>query len=118
MKNLEDIKKDTRLKIDLIGFDGGCGTIQCFKNYAMVIFSNGAGWDHVSMSFKHRVPTWEEMCILKSVFFEDDECVVQYHPPKIEYVNNHQFCLHLWKPINIELPKPPSILVGSKELNL
>lgn len=36
----------------------------------------------------------------------------QYHPPKSAYVNNHPNCLHLWRPIGIEMPRPPSIMVG------
>ena len=54
------------------------------------------------------------MCEIKSMFFEDDEVVMQLHPKKTEYVNNHNYCLHLWKPIGKEIPTPPSILVGIK----
>jgi hypothetical protein len=75
-------------------------------------------WEHVSArvaSYKgDRIPTWEEMCWVKSLFWDDDECVVQFHPPKSDYVNNHPCVLHLWKPINMELPRPPSIAVGIK----
>ena len=59
--------------------------------------------------------------LLKDIFFEDTECVVQYHPPKSEYVNNIPFCLHLWKPIEEYagvMPMPPSILVGIKGIEL
>ena len=44
--------------------------------------------------------------------FGEEEAVVQIHPPKSEYVNNHQFVLHLWKPTKDALPLPPSIAVG------
>ena len=67
------------------------------------------------------MPELEEMCFLKDMFFNDDECVVQYHPPKSDYVNNLKYCLHLWKPIEEYagvLPMPPSILVGIKGLKL
>lgn len=57
------------------------------------------GWEHVSVSPCNRKratpPTWAEMCEIKHMFFEDEEAVVQYHPPKSEYVNNHPYCLHL-----------------------
>lgn len=72
------------------------------------------GWEHVSVSLGHRTPLWEEMCIVKDLFWNEDECVVQYHPPKAEYVNHHPHCLHLWKPINTQIPTPPSLLVGPK----
>jgi hypothetical protein len=80
--------------------------------------SDGEGWEHVSVTIgplnKHptRCPTWDEMCWVKAQFWREDECVVEYHPPKSEYVSCHPYCLHLWKPIGIELPLPDSILVG------
>lgn len=69
-------------------------------------------WEHVSVSLEDRCPTWEEMCWVKSLFWEPEECVVQYHPPESEYVNRHQFCLHLWRPLGAEVPRPPRIAVG------
>ncbi len=83
--------------------------------------SDGLGWEHVSVSVispsKHvarRCPTWEEMCQIKDTFWDEEECVVQYHPPRSDYVNCHPFVLHLFKPINTEIVRPPSILVGPK----
>jgi hypothetical protein len=77
----------------------------------------GAHWDHVSVSAQGRCPTWEEMCFVKDAFFYPDEVAMQLHPVR-EYINNHPFCLHLWRPSNEEIPLPPSILVGVKELNI
>lgn len=34
-----------------------------------VIASDGAEWEHVSVSLTHRCPTWEEMCLIKSLFW-------------------------------------------------
>ena len=78
---------------------GGC------KVYVMA--SDGDGWDHVSVSLKQRCPNWREMCMIKDLFFTEDECVIQYHPAKKDYINCHNFCLHMWKPQGIELPMPP-----------
>lgn len=78
---------------------------------ANVIISNGMGWEHVSVSLKGRCPRWQEMCYIKSLFWDDEEVVIQYHPKKSEYVNVHKYCLHLWKPIDMELPTPPILLV-------
>lgn len=62
-------------------------------------------WEHVSVSFPHRCPTWEEMALVKRAFWRDDETVVEFHPARSEYVNVHPFCLHLWKPpYRMELP--------------
>lgn len=83
------------------------------------IASDGMGWEHVSarakgLDGKERVPTWEEMCWLKDFFWEPEECVVQFHPKKSEYVNNHPCVLHLWRSTEMEFPQPDSILVGIK----
>jgi hypothetical protein len=71
----------------------------------------GPAWDHVSVSREDRVPTWEDMCWVKDWFFEEEECVVQYHPPKKDYVNNNPRVLHLWRPVGVEIPMPPKIAV-------
>ncbi len=83
-----------------------------------VVASTGMGWEHVSVSRRDRCPTWDEMCQVKDLFWGDDDCVMQLHPPKTEYVNNHSYCLHLWRPIGAAIPMPPSFLVGYKELGV
>jgi hypothetical protein len=69
-------------------------------------------WEHVSVSRERRIPNWEEMCFGKRLFWDDDECVVQFHPPKSDYVNCHPRCLHLWRPVGGGFPTPPSMLIG------
>jgi hypothetical protein len=76
----------------------------------------GNRWDHVSVSLPDRCPTWEEMCFIKELFFFPNEPAMQLHPVA-EYINNHPYCLHLWRPLDQKIPLPPSILVGLKELN-
>ena len=73
-----------------------------------------AGWEHVSVSIKRRVPNWQEMCFVKDLFWAEDELVVQFHPPRSEYINNHPNCLHLWRPVDNHIRLPPSVLVGDK----
>ncbi len=72
-----------------------------------VMVSDGLGWDHVSVSTKSRCPTWEEMCHVKDLFFEPEECAVQYHPPRSVYRNHHKFCLHIWRDQDVEPVLPP-----------
>jgi hypothetical protein len=79
-----------------------------------IVASDGEGWEHVSVSTDRRPPNWAEMCFVKDLFWADDELVIQFHPPKDEYVNCHPHCLHLWRPTNAEVPTPPSSLVGPK----
>jgi hypothetical protein len=90
---------------------GPCGMM-------LAIISSGAdaetGWEHVSVSGARRVPNWNEMCFVKNLFWEEEECVMQLHPPKSEYVNLHPHCLHLWRSLTQKILMPPSILVGSQ----
>lgn len=72
-----------------------------------IIAGSDPQWEHVSASFERRCPTWNEMSMLKSLFWDDDECVLQYHPPRTQYVNIHPFTLHLWKPVGFKFPIPP-----------
>ena len=108
-----------RLKEGIMASDDSYGNNGCFiipfESYELtVIASDGEGWEHVSVSLNNRCPNWKEMCFIKSLFWDENECVVQYHPPEGEYVNNHDNCLHLWKHTDKEFPLPPSILVGIK----
>lgn len=86
-------------------------TYSCTRYKIRVIASWGEGWDHVSVSLEHRCPTWDEMCFVRDFFFNPDECVVQYHPAEENYINDHDYCLHLWRPQNQEIPMPPKIFV-------
>lgn len=54
------------------------------------------------------------MCFVKDLFWSDDECVIQFHPPHSDYVNYHPHCLHLWNPIGIDIPLPDSHAVGPR----
>jgi hypothetical protein len=71
-------------------------------------------FEHVSVSVNHsikRIPTWDEMNWVKDLFWEPEELVVQYHPPKSQYVNRNPWVLHLWKPVGVEIPLPPMVCV-------
>ena len=84
-----------------------CGTC------SVVWSDNEDGMEHVSLAPKRRfkIPTWDDMCTLKDIFFEDEEEAYQIHPRKSEYVNIKENCLHLWKPCGHELRE----LVKEKE---
>ena len=83
-----------------------------------VIVSDGLDWEHVSVSLPTRCPTWDEMCRVKALFWDVEDCVMQLHPPESDWVNNHSYCLHLWRPIGLEIPRPPNYLIGVKEMGV
>jgi hypothetical protein len=83
-----------------------------------VIASDGEGWDHVSVSLPDRCPTWDEMCRIVAMFWDEGDCVMQLHPPRANWISNHPYCLHLWRPtrLGVDVPMPPSFMVGYQEL--
>lgn len=83
------------------------------------VATDGAGWEHVSVSIRtagleglKRCPTWDEMCLVKAMFWHADDTVIQYHPANADYRNFHAYTLHLWRPIDAMLPIPDPIMVG------
>ena len=88
-----------------------------------IIASDGdeVEWEHVSVHVRYQnkknkiiimTPTWDEMCRVKDLFWGKDELVIQYHPMECDYINQHKHVLHLWKPKNKSIPKPPKELIG------
>lgn len=125
MKNPSDARlRRTRVRKGALASDDTYGNAGAFEirgpmgTRLFIVASDGMGWEHVSVSCKTRCPSWSEMCFVKDVFWDDEEVVVEYHPPRSQYVNNHPHCLHLWRPIGIEIPLPPTILVGIKGAKL
>ena len=117
MRSIDEIKDCSLLRDFKMGLDGGSCVIHVGGWDGSVVFSSGAGWEHVSVCpfIKRIMPSWDDMCKLKDIFFRDDEAVIQVHPTKNEYVNNMPNCLHLWRCTYKEMVLPPSILVGIRK---
>ncbi len=73
--------------------------------------SDGMDWQHVSVSVAGRCPTWLEMCFVKSLFWDAEDCVMQLHVPESEWISCHPYTLHLWRPIGVDIPRPLQIMV-------
>jgi len=110
------IKKPVRKKYGIRDKHGNLTPTDKFILY-MCMASDGMGWEHVSVSLplEQRLPIWDEMCDVKTFFWDSTDMVIQYHPAEKDYVNNHSKVLHLWRPINQEVPKPPPEMIGVKE---
>lgn len=80
----------------------------CQKSHLRIIATWDDGWEHVSVSTADRVPDWYEMCRVKVMMWQREDAVMQLHPRESQYVN----CLHLWRPLELVIPEPPSYLVG------
>lgn len=71
-------------------------------------------WEHVSVQVADplgggvkRTPTWSEMCLVKGMFWDREDTVIQLHPPRSRYVDVHPYVLHLWRKVGFEQPLPP-----------
>ena len=107
----------------VVSFYGGTGDETCGvfsvpsptdKASLMVVASAEGGWDHISVSRKNRCPNWPEMEHAKRLFFEDNETAMQLHVPAAEHLSFHPYCLHIWRPQMVAIPRPPQIFVGPK----
>lgn len=57
---------------------------------------DGRTWLHVSLSRRSRLPSYEDMALVKRIFIGDDKTAYQIFAKKSQHVNIHKFCLHLW----------------------
>jgi hypothetical protein len=123
LKRLSEVRVRSGFKgfesTDEDGMNGCFMLIRAGKRLACIV-SDQEGWEHVSVTDQstrrsnETPPTWDDMSFIKSAFWDDEECVMQLHVPRSEWINEHEGCLHLWRPKECEIPRPPSIFVGYK----
>lgn len=113
MRDLKEIKNTINMQIKADGEDGFAGIYydKDTDKWLSFIFSYGMGWEHLSVSMKNKTPSWEQMCRMKDIFWNENEVCMQLHPKKSEYVNIHEHCLHIWRPVDKEIPTPDKIMV-------
>jgi hypothetical protein len=112
MKDMANLQGRVTLHGEYGDARNGVAIIWVGEAQLRVLFSDGGGWDHVSVSTLHRCPTWAEMCAVKRLFFAPEDVVVQYHPRESEYRNCHPYCLHLWRCQYATFPTPDPFMVA------
>lgn len=60
------------------------------------IEADGRRWLHASMSAPRRLPTYDELKLLKRVWIGPGLTAYQVFAPDAKHVNIHPNCLHLW----------------------
>lgn len=81
------------------------GTVYDGTGGLTAIVSRDEGLWHVSVSHPKRYPTWDELSSARERFVPDEITMAMYLPPRSEYVNLHDTCLHLWQaPADDEAP--------------
>lgn len=107
MRSIEEIKKNPAITImpDQSLPEGMYFCVIRLWDYkGTVIWAyNENGMEHVSVSAfsKKKLPTWDDMCKIKDIFFYPEEMAVQIHPPERQYVHgvgDLENVLHLWRP--------------------
>jgi hypothetical protein len=58
--------------------------------------ADGKRWAHVSCSYRNKLPSWEEMRLVKDTFIGRDKKAIIVLPPEAEHVNIHPYVMHLW----------------------
>lgn len=59
--------------------------------------ADGRRWHHVSVSCPTRIPTYDELQLVRRLFIGEDAECYQVFPPRSRYVNDHPYVLHLWR---------------------
>ena len=52
---------------------------------------------HLSIAHRHRYPTWDEIADVRYELVPDEVTMAMLLPPLGQYVNEHEFCFHLWQ---------------------
>lgn len=52
---------------------------------------------HVSLSYRSRNPSWEDIKMVRAAFFPSDIDVMMVLPKADDYVNVHEHAFHLWQ---------------------
>jgi len=82
----------------------------CYRNKGMglvVLLSlstldGGARFVHCSLSRRSRLPSWQDVKVVKDTFLGEDSEAFHVLPKKDDYINLCPFCLHLWMPAETE----------------
>ena len=94
-------------------------TIQLPQNHQISVRQNqDDSWIRINVrtmnkrgNLAKRYPSWEEMCMAKKIYFDEEEACVQFRDKEM----NEDFSIDIYKPIQKKLICPPSILVGVKK---
>lgn len=74
--------------------------------------NDGNVWIHTSFSRKSRMPTYDDMAMVKRLFIGETLKAIMVFPDKAHHVNLHKYCLHFFTPLFHE-PLPEFSLGGT-----
>lgn len=59
---------------------------------------NGERFIHCSLSRRSRLPSWDDVKVVKTTFLGEDTEAFHIVPKKEDYINVNPYCIHLWVP--------------------
>lgn len=72
--------------------------IHAYRNDLLVMMvSIEDGKYHLAISHPHRYPSWNEIKEARYELIPDNLTMAMLLPPKLQYVNVHKNCFHLWE---------------------
>lgn len=63
-------------------------------------------WLHVSAARQTRMPSYLDMVRVKEIFVGPDRFAYSVWAPRSEHISIHNYCLHLWAPLDGDPPLP------------
>jgi hypothetical protein len=74
-------------------------------------------WLHVSLAHKKRIPTHDEVVLVKNLFIGENNYAISVLPPRELHVNLNPYCLHLYHCLEGHpLPEFSGILNGVRSI--
>lgn len=71
-------------------------TYKGIRVLASVSLYDGVEWLHISFSRQNRIPSYDEIQLVRDNFIGTDKKSIMVFPSEDHYVNIHKHCLHLW----------------------
>jgi hypothetical protein len=62
-------------------------------------FGDGRTWIHCSCAYSDKLPTYNEVCLVKRFFIGTNRKALMIFPEERNHVNIHSYALHLWSAI-------------------
>jgi hypothetical protein len=87
----------------------GCGSVIVTTSDQ----DDGLEWTHASWAFDDRLPTYEELVLLRSAVWGSTGWAFQVFAPPSSHVNIHRHALHLWGRADGANPFPDFGATGS-----
>lgn len=72
------------------------GRFQGLFVLGLIAIYEDLAWYHVSFSRKDKIPSYQDITMIKDEWFGKDLWAIQVHPKADEHVNIAPTCLHLW----------------------